>query len=397
MTLQAGIGLSINPDYMLAVREAMAEARKNTAVNKIDLALVFSSVEFAHLSVVKARNSLLPEAVPIVGCSSLAIISNKGIFKHGLMVALLSLPKDACFNAACVQEIKAKTSAGAGKELADKLLYGFSGVRRDLSVLFSDGLIDDCSGLVSGLREKLGWSFPLIGALASTNINAGKTYVYFNNGVCDNAACGFLLGGKINFGFGVKHGWKPLGKPRRVTRSIGNVIYEINGLPAVKLYEEYLAKEGRELKDDLKRISVFYPIGVYIPGEEEYLLRNIIDIGKDGSLICRGDVQQDSRIRLMIGTKESCLEATQQAAEEIKVALGGRKIDFALVFDSVSRHALLGRQAIQELEIIRKVLGADVPLAGIYTYGEQAPLRAINYLGKTYFHNQTITILGMAS
>jgi len=47
------------------------------------------------------------------------------------------------------------------------------------------------------------------------------------------------------------------------------------------------------------------------------------------------------------------------------------------------------------LEIIKEKLGKDTPIIGIYTYGEQAPLRAVNYQGRGYFHNQTIAILGI--
>ena len=98
----------------------------------------------------------------------------------------------------------------------------------------------------------------------------------------------------------------------------------------------------------------------------------------------------------MIGTKESCLEATYQAAQDVKRSLGNKKISLALVFDSASRYILLGRQAGRELDIIRQGLGEDTPVIGIYTYGEEAPLRELYYLGKTYFHNQTITIVGIA-
>jgi len=138
-----------------------------------------------------------------------------------------------------------------------------------------------------------------------------------------------------------------------------------------------------------------YPIGIYLPGEEEYLLRNILSIEEDGALVFQGDVPQDSQIRLMIGTKESCLTATQQAIDEVKNGLGNHACDFVFVFDSVSRYILLGRQANKELEIIKEKLGKDIPIIGIYTYGEQAPLRAVNYQGRVYFHNQTIAILGI--
>ena len=103
--------------------------------------------------------------------------------------------------------------------------------------------------------------------------------------------------------------------------------------------------------------------------------------------------QNDSEIRLMIGTKESCLEATRQALSEAKKQLTGHTIKLVLLFDSISRYMLLGRDASLELELSREVFGKDTPILGIYTYGEQAPLTAINYRGKSYFHNQTINVL----
>jgi hypothetical protein len=69
--------------------------------------------------------------------------------------------------------------------------------------------------------------------------------------------------------------------------------------------------------------------------------------------------------------------------------------NFLLVFDSVSRYVLLRRDVARELEIIKEGFGNNTPIIGLYTYGEQAPLRAINYQGQAYFHNQTVTILNI--
>ncbi len=396
MAIKVGVVLSTTKDHIQAVKEAVGQARINMHTDNIGLALVFSSVDFAHPNVLKTIDNLLLGAVPVLGCSSLAIISNQGVFKHGLIVMLLGFPEGVHYNIAAVKEISAKSVAGAGEELGEKLLYGFQGVRRDISVIFSDGLLQDGSGLISGLQTKLGYSFPLVGASASDNLAFQKTYLYFKQEILHDAACGVLFGGKLSFGLGVKHGWKPLGKPRHATKTKDNIVYEINDAPAVKIYEEYLAKDISEVRKDLKRISIFYPIGIYLPGEEEYLLRNILSIEDDGSLVFQGNVPRDSRIRLMVGAKEACLSATQQAVDDVKRGLAGQAINFALVFDSISRYMLLGRQANKELEIIKEGLGKDTPLIGLYTYGEQAPLRATSYLGKTYFHNQTITILGFA-
>ena len=210
-----------------------------------------------------------------------------------------------------------------------------------------------------------------------------------------DAACGVIFGGKLNFGFGIKHGWQALGKPRHVTKSEGNIVSEIDGERAVKLYEEYFAYDITRLKKELGRISVLYPIGIYLPGETEYLLRNIVSLQDNGSIVFQGDVPQGAEIRLMIGTKESCLSAATLALAETKQAMGKHKPNLAFIFDSISRKILLGRDAYKELEIIKAGIDDDTPIIGMYSYGEQAPLRALNYLGKSYLHNQTVTVLAI--
>lgn len=393
--IKVGVGFSEEKDQIAAAKEAVRHARVDIAGEKISLAMVFSTIDFAHTSLLKTL-SVYMEGAPLIGCSGAAVISKKGIYKHGLIVMLFSLPAEVYFNAASVKDIKTKTPQAAGEELGEKLLYGFQNVRRDVGIILSDGLMEESSNLVYGLQDKLGKSFPIVGGCASDNLAFKKTYVYSNEEMMSDAACGIVLGGKLNFGIGVKHGWKPLGKPRRITRSTGNVVYEIDGVAAANIYEEYLASDAQQLRKELKRISILYPLGVYLPGEEEYLLRNLVSIQEDGSLVLLGNVPQDSLTRLMIGTKESCLEATKQAIEEVKRGLFGRKINFVLVFDSISRYILLGRQAEKELNIIRESLNPDAEIIGVYTYGEQAPLMAINYQGRTYSHNQTVTVLGVA-
>ena len=392
--IQTSIGQSKQKDTLRAVQEAVQEARINLPQGQPDLALVFSSADISHPGLLKTIGLYL-EGVPIIGCSSAAIISSKGIFKHGLAIMLLSLPESIYFTTGYVQEINAKTAQKAGQELGEKLLYGFRDIRRDLSIVFSDGLIREGSNLLRGLQDRLGSSFPLVGASASDNLDFSYTYLHFNQTTFSDGACGVLFGGKINFGLASRHGWQPLGKPRYITRSQANIVYEIDGVLASKLYEEYFAFNLAELRKELKRISVLYPIGIYLAGEKEYLLRNITAIQDDGSLVFQGEVPQDSEIRLMIGTKESCLEATRQALSEAKKQLTGHTIKLVLLFDSISRYMLLGRDASLELELSREIFGQDTPILGIYTYGEQAPLTAINYRGKSYFHNQTINVLAI--
>ena len=399
MAIYAGVGISNNKDYRVAVAEAISQARVNLKQKEVSLAIVFTSFEFAFSYLLKAISNLIGTDVPLLGATSNAILTQDGIYSHGVAITLIST-KGAYFNTASAKNVLTDPFA-SGNILAKKLLFGMTDAQRRFCLLFSDGLVIDNLPLLKGLQQRLGQSFPIIGATsASNNIRLNQTYQYFNQEVLNRSIVGLLWAGKINFGLGIKHGWKPLGKPRRVNASDKFVIKEIENKPAVFLYQDYFAKDIPALKRELNRISRLYPIGINISGEEEYLLRNILFIRDDGSLICRGDVPVGSLVRLMIGTKESCLVATEEAAREAKQALAMRvspkqeSVSIIFVFNSVSRLYLLGRQITEELEIIKSHF-PDTPIIGLCTYGEQAPLKATDFAGKTYCHNQTIAVLAM--
>lgn len=392
--MDASFGFSQFKDPVLAANEAIGQAITGLKNTPPALAFIFTSLELAHPLTLITANNLLGE-IPILGCSSLGIMTNQGVFKHGFAILLLSLSPQTFFNVAAVKDLNKKTPFLSGKELGDKLLFGFKNVPRSLSIIFSDRLITEGTHLINGLQEILGKSFPLIGASAADNFKNHKTYLYLNKEMLTESCSGILFGGKFNFGFGIKHGWEPLGKMRCVTSSSDNIINEIDRLPAVKLYEDYFAKSTLDLAKELRRISIYYPLGIYLPGEKEYLLRNIISIKDDGSLVTQGEVPRNSKIRLMISTEDSRLAATVGACEEAKKSLRNQKIKFLIIFSSAARFSVLGKQDDIELSVIKEVFGKDTPLIGIYTNGEQAPLQSINYLGHTYFHNQSVNILAI--
>ncbi|MFC1674826.1 FIST signal transduction protein [Candidatus Omnitrophota bacterium] len=391
MAIKVGVGISRQRDVLRAAQEALLSATRSCGENP-DLAILFSSLDLAETGLLKIISAGLKDT-PIIGCSGPVVISRQGIFNHGLALMLLKFPAGAYFSTAYINTIKERSALDAGEELGERLLRTLRGMRRDLILLLSNSPVEEGPKFIDGLQERLGRSFPMIGASLQDALGYSKTQIYFNQQLLDNACAAILWGGKLNFGLGVGHGWKMLGKPRPVTRSLGNVVHEIDGKPAINLYEEYFGRDFSASKKELKRISLLYPIGIRIPQEKECLLRNIISVEEDGSLILQGNIPQNSSVRLMIATEDNCLKAAGEAATN---ALGGvNKANFLLVFNSMARYKLLGRDAASDLETIIAKVDASVPLIGIYTYGEQAPLMAIGYKGKSYFHNHTLTILAM--
>lgn len=394
--MDVGVGLSTQSDPVQATRDAAQRAKMNLRADEADLAFVFTSAEFPHPGTIRTIAGVLG-SVSTFGASSTAVISDRGVLKYGILILLIKFPKGVYCNTACVKEIKPATALAAGEQLGEKLLFGFKEVRRDFAVILSDKLTQEGHGLIAGVQEKLGKSFPLIGASVSKNPYSPKAHLYFNSEIISDSVLGIMWGGKLNFGLSVKHGWKPLGKPRRVTRADGNTIHEIENLPAARLYEEYLACDMAGLKKELNRISTLYPIGIALEGEKECLLRDIVAIQDDGSLLLQGNVPAGSQIRLMIGTKESCLIAAQQAVEELKRSMFGRPPRIVFIFESTARLRFLGRDANREIELVKQAFGKETAIAGISSDGNQAPPGTMSSHGVASFHNHDISFLAIGN
>jgi len=201
-------------------------------------------------------------------------------------------------------------------------------------------------------------------------------------------------------GFGARHGWIPLGQPRRVTRVSGHVIHQLDKRPAISIYEDYLGLKREEcVQESLAHLAMTYPLGASMEGQSEYVLRDAIRVGRAGSLICTGEIPRGTAVRIMIGGYESALEAAQQAACEAAEQIGRSRLKGALVFCGVGRQKMLGSEFQGEIDVIRDALGGSgVRMGGFYGYGELAP---VNLEGRTkgrvrnMFHNESVVVMAL--
>ncbi len=385
-----GVGFSEKKDPFLAGSEAAKLAMYQIHHKKVMLCLLFSTIHFANKRLLDGITYTLGN-IKIMGCSGAALISSGTISKYGVGVMLISSDKIK-FGSAITEDINIKGARAAGEEFARAALKNLSVAKRDIALIFPDGLVEKASELIRGIKDVLGLSFPIFGGSSADNLKFAKTFQYFNKELATNSIVGAVFSGEGLFGIGLRHGWKPLGKPHTITQAKGNIIKTIGDKPAISIYEEYFGKTKEEIKQGLTRMSRYYPLGIYVPGETEYLLRNALRIDEDGGLVCQGDAAEGNEARIMMGTKEWTLEAATRAAEEAKSALKDKRPKGALVFESISRNKLLGRLTEEELSRIKEVLG-DIPILGICTYGEQAPLKSLEHYGETYFHNESLAVL----
>lgn len=392
MAMQTGVGSSKQLDSFLAGKESAQKALQKLGSQVADLVFVFSSVKFNQEQVIQGVRSITGNAT-LLGCSDAGNITTEGPDRKS--VAVMTIKSDTLRWSVGLGKGIAQNAKAAGMEVAREALKNYKDGKAKVLATLPDGLAGNGADIVRGAQEMLGEGFPIVGGSAGDDFLFQKTYQYYQDQVLSGTVPGILFGGNIKFGIGVRHGWKPIGEAHLATRSQGNILQEIDGEPAVNIYEDYFGKKADELKaEPLARMAIVYPLGITLPGAAEYLIRDPITVKEDGSIVCAAEVPQGSQVTLMIGGKEEAIQAARVAAQQ--ALQGCPKPRFALLFNCIARNKVLGEHVGDEIDAIRSTLGMQVDLLGFYTYGEQAPLTG--FIGKncqSQFCNETMVILAI--
>lgn len=394
MTTQISVGFSRNSDTATAAQEAAEHAREQLNRGHIDAVILFSTIHYDPKVCLPVIHKVLGSA-KIIGASTAGIILSDSVETRGIgMIAICS--DDIMFETGHVNHLDSRDIRTAGKTLAKNSSMNSGKQQRKLFLFFTDGLLNDTSGLLEGIKEHLGSAFSIIGAGSSDDFHFLKTYQYAQKESLTKSSAGMLLGGRLNVGMSCKHGWKPLGKPRIADKVEGHIIKSIGGKKAIETYREYFGEETEALKtSSLGQINVRYPLGIRVDNKSEYLLRHIARTTDDGSIVCRNTVPEGAEIHIMIGNKDSCLRAAEDAAIAVRAQLQGRPPKLIILFESLLRHKLLGRSVMREIRLIKNILGT-APLIGMYSCGEIFSFISSGDTIQTRLQNGSIIILAIS-
>jgi len=261
--------------------------------------------------------------------------------------------------------------------------------------LLSDGLNVNGSELVNGMVSAIGSGIPLTGGLAGDGANFTETLVGGNCVPRSRMAVGVGFYGKaIRIGHGSAGGWDLFGPRRQVTRSAGNVLFELDGEPALDLYERYL---GPEDSKGLPSSALLFPIQVHDAEQpDSAVVRTVLAVDHDTrSMTFAGDVPQGWTAQLMRGNFDRLAEGAADAARQARIGLNAGKDDhqFSILVSCIGRRLLMGQRTSDETEAAGAELGADTLRLGFYSYGEISPHAKS---GICELHNQTMTVTSFA-
>ncbi|OGG59735.1 hypothetical protein A2765_04060 [Candidatus Kaiserbacteria bacterium RIFCSPHIGHO2_01_FULL_56_24] len=398
MSLKAGVGFGQGEDSFVAGANACQEALAPLGGEAPDVAIVFSSVEYDQEKMLAGVRSVSGNAL-VVGASTAGEITTEGpLPKHSIAVMLMK--SDTMKFVGGLGEDIAADPRAAGKRGADDV-KAKAGTDLKAFMMFPDVLVGNGADIVRGVLDSLGEHFPVVGGAAGDDFKFVKTYQYLNDKVYSGAMVGLGLTGDFKIGIGVKHGWVPIGVPLKVTRSEGSVLHELDGKPAISIYEDYFGEEeAKQLRTDtLAKLAITYPLGMKVEGSDEMLIRDPITVDAKGSITCAAEIPTGAEIQLMVGSKEEAVKVAKEAAQNAVAQLDGAQPKAVIIFNCIARSKLFGETSGTEIMAIQEAVGADVPLIGFYTYGEQAPLggevRNINKCNPA-FHNETVVICVLA-
>ena len=389
MATKIGIGYSQNLDSFSAGKEAARLATYQLGRLKTDLIIAFISPIFEQDIALKGIRSIANEA-PMIGSSSIASITSKGSFKDSVTICAISF--DSISFSIAFQKGVRNNPRSVSTSVARKALSN-STIQRQLYMMLSDSFGVNSSDALIGAHEILGTRFPVIGGASAHNFQYKKTCQYFNYHLYEDLVIGLLLSGNFTTGIGSAHGWQRIGRSHDLTKAKLNIIKEIDRRPAIALYEDYLGKDIDELKNEgIAKIGASFPLGMKLREKEAYLLRSPVDITEDGGLVLNANVPECEEINLMIGDRDSALNATKKAAMEALENLKNLTPSFGMVYSDISRFQLFRKDPQIELNAIKDIIGENVPLIGCYTCGVYAPISVAEYTQQFYFQNQTLSV-----
>lgn len=346
------------------------------------LVLLFASPAFFQ----DGRAARLSAAFPgasVIGCSTAGEISEGGVFSDSAVVTALR------FDATRVLPVSTSVANMADSHAAGERI-GSALVAPDLRavLLFAPGVDINGSALVDGVTATLGAAAPITGGLAGDNGAFVQTWTVGADGVSQRGVVAVgLAGAQLQVGHASFGGWRAFGPARCVTHCEDNVLYQLDGEPALDIYKRYLGGYAR----DLPASGLLFPFEML--GDDFSAagpIRTILGVDEaKGSLILAGAVRQGGYLRLMQASTDTLINGAETAADQTRAMSRPDSPSLALLVSCVGRKLVMGDRVEEEVEAVRAVLGPQALPAGFYSYGEISPFAP----GVAcQLHNQTMTI-----
>ncbi len=351
--------------------------------HEAQLVLMFGSTSLLKNKVLtKQAKDKFPTA-HFVGCSTSGEIMDTHVNDETISLTAIKFDKTDLI-AKNIAIDNAADSYNVGKALIHK--FDHKGLKHVF--VLSDGLNVNGSQLVKGMRDALPAGVSVTGGLAGDGANFSETLIISDDAYPKShmlTAIGFY-GAGLKVGYGSFGGWDSFGIERLVTKSSNNILYELDGKPALELYKSFLGEQAKFLPSS----GLLFPLSMRSELDHLPVVRTILSVNeKDNSLVFAGDIGEGSNVRLMKANIDRLLDGAATAASTSMAPLLDASAELAILISCVGRKLVLKQMVEEEVEGVRSILGSKTAITGFYSYGEISPFSKD---ARCELHNQTMTI-----
>lgn len=378
-----GVGCSSQPDAQTAGAEAAAGAM---AAPDAKLIIVFTSDAHEAEPLLAGIRGVTRE-VPLIGCSTAGEITPAGPADASVVILALGGPG---FTVATAEASTRHGSRQAGEDVAGCLRQ--IDAPHKVLVMLPDSAVPNHQEIVCGAHSQAGTAIPVVGGFAGEGgLRLHRPFQFCDGRATEKAVVAAAIGSTGPFGIGVRHGWRPVGKPMAISWDASSRISRLDDEPALDAYLKRL-----DAPDDVYWDSYLFdhfkqtrPLGL-VRGEGEEGIRAIGDPNfEDRTLGVQAiDVPVGGLVWVMEGDATSLLDAADAACSDALDAIGKPPLGL-IAFDCAGRKYVLGRHRGAEVGRIT-ALAAGAPVAGFYSYGEVATKR-----GPSGYHHGTLVVLAL--
>ncbi len=317
----------------------------------------------------------------VLGCSTSGEITGGSIYDESLSVAVIQFERTTLKSIALPLQEPQKSYA-VGQQLAHNLdSPQLNGV-----FILSEGLHVNGSEVIRGINSTLRREVIVTGGLAGDGAHFKRTWTLVNRKpLADHVTAVGFYGSHVQIGHGSRGGWDVFGPERRITRSSANILYELDGKPALSLYKEYLGERAQELPAS----GLLFPLAIRSSeSETKTLVRTILAVDEaQQSLTFAGDIPQGALAQLMRANFDRLIDAAGEAGEMARYQTANMPI-LAISISCVGRRLIMGQRTEEEVEAALESFPPGTKQIGYYSYGELSPFAT----GHCDLHNQTMTI-----
>lgn len=347
------------------------------------LVLAFAATEFVDDPRPFAElSAAFPRSI-IAGCSTAGEIAGTAVSDSSISVAIARFEHSELKRA--FTRLSHADSSAAGERLARQL----AGEHLRAVLVLSDGLHVNGTQLVDSLTRHLPQDVAIVGGLAGDGSRFEKTWILDQGGVCGDGICAVgFYGERLHIGHGCEGGWSDFGPERLITRSEGNVLFELDGKPALALYKTYLGERAQGLPGT----GLLFPLSVRraVAGQGEPVVRTILGIDEaEQSLTFAGDMPQGGVARLMRANIDRLIDSAGKAAATAALDAPDGQDALVISVSCVGRRLVLGERTEEEVEAVEDCAPRHGAHIGFYSYGEISPA---SRGAASDLHNQTMTV-----